>query len=569
MREMHSTLRPPFRALLPVFAIGIAQAIILCAMILLIWSIIDELILAVRFAQPLGHVYLNVALLGVVALMNASLRGVEFRLSESIGYEVVRRLRMEMYGHLQGMAPGQIRHRSRGGLILRFTGDLTMFRTWISRGLVRGSIAACVVTGVAIALLILSPLLALTLLTFLLAGSALSLTVGRRLRRVTLSVRRARSALTSNIDEQLHSLAVVQVFGRAGGEFARLSRHNDALTRKLIREATQRAWLRALSSATGLLAPVAVIAVGVFEISNGRASLGLIIASVYATRVLTTPVRNIGLAHDYWQRAQVSRRKIMDFFASRSRSLDGPGLQRMRVRRARVEFDDVCVDGLLHGVTAIAAPGDVIAITGATGSGKSTLLATIARLVEPDSGAVRINGRPITEFTLRSMYRNIGMVSPDLPLLRGTVRRNLTYRAPRATPAEIARIAQLCRLDDIVPEARGGLDFWITEGGSNLSVGQRQRIALGRALMGNPPLLLLDEPTASLDDASRAIVHRVIRRHHGTTFLVTHDRSEARLADKVWVMAAGQLVETMTGAEYRERTRSVRPEGTSWRPAVV
>jgi ATP-binding cassette, subfamily B, bacterial len=567
--SVRSALRVPYRALVPVFVIGLLQALTLGALIVLVWRIIDSLILAVRFAEPLGHVYSMIAVLTVVAVLNAALRAVEFSLAEAIGYRVVRRLRMFLYRHLQGMAPNQIQGRSRGGLILRFTGDLTMFRTWISRGFVRAIVAVIVVMGGAVVLLVLNPLLALTLLAFLCAGSALSLSVGRRLKRVTYSVRRKRSALTSNMDEQIHSLAVVQVFGRSAGEYSRLSRQNDSLTATLIREAGQRARLRGLSSVTGLLAATAVITVGVFEISIGRATLGMLIAAVYAARALITPVRDLGLAHDYWQRAQVSRRKLEDFLSSRSRNLDGPNLDRLRVRRARIEFQDVHVDGILHGITATAAPGELVAIMGPTGSGKSALIALLARFIEPSQGQVHVNGRALSEFTLRSTYRNIGMVSPDLPLMRGTVRRNLTYRQRNASPEEVNRIATLCRLDEIVPAERGGLETWVTEGGRNFSIGQRQRIALGRALLGNPPLLLLDDPTANLDAGNKALFERVLNHHHGTSFLVTHDPDQASLADQVWIMEAGRIAEILSGDQYRDRLWESRRKGVPWQRVVA
>ncbi|MBA2243768.1 MAG: ABC transporter ATP-binding protein [Gemmatimonadetes bacterium] len=551
--DLREALRVPYAALTPVVLLGIAQAIALGALIVLVWRVIDDVILAVRFAQPLGPVYRLLALLAVVALVSALLRATEFRIAERIGYEFVRKLRMAMYAHLQGMAPRQIQYRSRGSLILRFTGDLTMFRTWISRGLSRGIVAGIMVLGGAVVLFVLNPWLSLTMLSFLFMGSALSLSLGRRLRGVTRVVRRKRSALTSNVDEQVHSLAVVQVFRRSAGEYVRLSRQNDSLTRTLFREAAMRARLRGVSTGTGLLAAVAVMAVGVYEIDRGRATLGLIVAAVYAARALATPVRNIGLAHDYWQRAHVSRSKILDFLGSRSRDLDQPGLEKLRVRRARVEFRNVSVEGALREISATAPPGELVAIMGPTGAGKSTLLSLLARFIEPDQGEVVINGRPLSDFTIRSTYRNVGIVSPDLPLMRGTIRRNLTYRKRTASEEEVQRVVLACRLDEILTGLPGGLDSWVTEGGKNLSMGQRQRIALGRALMGNPPLLLLDEPTANLDPESKDVFHRVMTRHLGTVLLVTHDSAEAALADQVWRMESGRVVEVLSGEEYRDR----------------
>ena len=167
------------------------------------------------------------------------------------------------------------------------------------------------------------------------------------------------------------------------------------------------------------------------------------------------------------------------------------------------------------------------------------------------------------ESTLRSRLRQIGMVAPDLPLMRGTVRRNLTYRKPAATDAELDRVLMACHLDELLDELPNGLNTWLTEGGRNLSVGQRQRLALGRALLGNPPVLLLDEPTQNLDEASREVFRRVIAHNKGTVLLVTHDAGVAALADHVWSMDDGRIIEVLGGQEFRERRWASRRQADS------
>jgi ABC-type multidrug transport system fused ATPase/permease subunit len=137
--------------------------------------------------------------------------------------------------------------------------------------------------------------------------------------------------------------------------------------------------------------------------------------------------------------------------------------------------------------------------------------------------------------------------------MRGTVRRNLMYRNPQASDDELQRIIMSCHLDEVLAVLPAGLDTWLNEAGNNLSSGQRQRLALGRALLGNPPILLLDEPTVNLDEASKEVFRRVITHHQGTVLLVTHDPAEAALADDVWMMRNGSIVEVVEGDVYRER----------------
>jgi ATP-binding cassette subfamily B protein len=550
-----------------IVTIGLGQVATLVAVLLLTRSVVNDMTpdtVGTAAAAAWRAALVDLGLLVGVVLLHGWLRAVEFSQCEKIGYEIVRKLRMRMYRHLQGMTPREFQGRARGGLLLRFVGDLSMTRMWLSRGLLGGLVALIVLLGTVTVLVVLTPWIGLAIVTVLAGGAALSLASGRAMRAATSSMRRRRSLVMSNIDEQMNSLPVVQVFGRSAGEYARLSRQNDSLNRGLFLVAELRGRLRGISSASGLLAVVAVLAVGLVEVRRGTASVGLVFGSILVARQLNAPVRTLGLAHDYWHRAQVSEQKILDFLSSSSRGLDQPGLERLRVRRGRIEFRDVAVPGALRGITLAASPGQLVAVTGPTGAGKSTLLNTVARLVDPVDGEVLIDGQVLASTTPRSTFRHVGIVSPDLPLLRGTVHRNLTYAVPGASDEEIQRVILAIGLDQVLAELPDGLKTWVTEGGRNLSVGQRQRIALGRALLGNPPVLLLDEPTANLDPVGREAFRRAVVRHQGTVLLVTQDAEEMALADHVWVLRDGTVEQSLSGDEYRDQLWTANQRGRAW-----
>ncbi|MGQ0574045.1 MAG: ABC transporter ATP-binding protein [Pseudonocardia sp.] len=550
-----------------VVALGLGQALALITFALLVILVANQVnaeslgpAADAAWRTTLGQL---AALAGVAALYGL-LRALEFSQAEKVGYEVVRRVRMQMYAHLQGMTPAQVQHRSRGGLLLRFIGDLSMLRTWISRGLLGGLVALIVLIPTVAALSVLNVAIGLTLVAVLSAAAAVSLLSGRAVRNATRTMRRRRSLLIGNLDEQLHSLPVVQVFGRSNGEHARLSRQNDSLNRSLYRVAELRGRLRGISSVAALLAVVAVLAVGLVEIRRGTATVGLVVAALVMTRLLVTPVRTLGLAHDYWHRGQVSRQKVLDFLRSGGRALDPPELDALRVRRGGIEFRDVVVPGALRGVTLRAEPGELVAVTGPSGAGKSTLLRLVARLADPIGGSVLVDGQDLATVTPRSTFRKIGMMSPDLPLMRGTVRRNLVYSRPDVDLHEIQRVIAAAGLEELLAELPHGLGTQLVEGGTNLSVGQRRRLALGRALLGNPPILLLDEPTANLAAATRAEFRSLVARHHGTVLLVTHDPDEIAMADQVWTLDGGRVRETCSGDEHRDRMWIESRGGASW-----
>ena len=357
--------------------------------------------------------------------------------------------------------------------------------------------------------------------------------------------------------------------GHINGEYGRLSRQNDSLTRSLIRVARIRGRLRGLAATTGLLSTVVVLGVGLYEVRRGLVTVPEVVAALIIARFLTRPVRTLGLAHDYWHRGLVSRQKVVDFLVSSSRHPHEESLDRIRVRRGRIEFTDVVVPGALAGITGVIEPRRILAVTGPSGAGKSALLKVIARQIEPVSGVVTIDDQLLCATAPSSMGRHLGFVSPDLPLLRGSVRRNLTYAADQATPEEIQRVVLGLGLDEAMrrtgPE---GVKTWLLEGGRNLPAGDRQLVALGRALMGNPAILLLDEPFTGLDADARIRAREMVIRHRGTVVWVTQDDDDIELADEVWLMENGRLVEVLDGADHRDRRwLSASGGGPRWRAA--
>jgi len=548
--------RIPGKVYAKAIAIGLGQVATLVAYIFLLRLIVDGLAPAtVGAAADLQWRWapIQAGQLGLVALLHGWLRAAGFNVAETAGYEAVRVLRMKMYGHLQGMTPRQFQHRARGGLLLRFLGDLSMTRLWISRGVLSGIIAAIVMVGALAVLFFFSVWMSLAIVVTVAVGAAASFLAGQRMRQATRVMRRRRSLVMSNIDEQLNAQPVVQVFGRSAGEYSRLSHQNDELTRALVRVARLRGYLRGVSTAFALLALGAVLTVGLFEVRRGTATIGTVVGFVVVTRQLSGPVRTLGLAHDYWHRAQVSVGKIKEYLRSSTRDLDSGGHAPLRVRKGSINFMSVSVQGALSEVDLQVAPGDVVAITGEGGSGKSTLLGLVSRTVDPDGGCVIIDGQMLSKTALRSASRWIGAAGPELPLMRGSLWRNITYASPRASEEEVERVLSATGLDEMLLDLPYGLQTWVTEGGLNLSYSQRQRIALARALVGNPPILLLDEPTLGLDQKAKADFAAILARYDGTVLIATQDPREIAMANTVVVLKGGAVAEVMYGEEYRDR----------------
>jgi ATP-binding cassette subfamily B protein len=547
--------------------IALLQVAVLIGYVLLIRAIVDALAPGTvgAAAQLVWQTAIvQVIALATLALFNGWLHAIEFSITERIGYRIVQDLRMRMYKHLQGMSIRQFQGRARGGLLLRFLGDLSMTRMWVSRGVLGGLVAVIALGGAIMGLGILNLWMTLGIVGTLLAGAAASLAAGHAMRRATRTMRRRRSLVMSNLDEQMNTLPVIQIAGRSRGEYDRLARQNDTLTRALIRVARLRGYLRGIAVASAMLAVTAVLITGLFEVRRGGTTVGTVVGFAIIVRQLAGPIRRLGLAHDYWHRAQVSQQKILEFLASSSRQLDDPTAEPLRVGKGAIEFQHVSVDGALSDVNISIPAQAFVAITGPGGAGKSTLLSLVARTIDPTAGSIVIDGQPLEHTTLRSIARWIGAVGPDLPLTRGTVRRNLTYAMPDASDDELHRVLAVTGMDDLLDDLPNGLDTWVTEGGRNLALSQRQRVALGRAIMGAPPILLLDEPTNGLDDKGRDRLLQTLSRHRGTVLLASHDSRELALADSVIVLADGRVVTEVPGDEFRDRLWLAEQKGMDW-----
>lgn len=464
--------------------------------------------------------------------------------AEWLGQHYATEVRLVLYDRLSACAPRAFQKRSHGGVALRFVGDMTSLRRWVSLGLARLTVAGIMTIGALTALALLNWPLALTISVILLIGFALAFKLGGALYAATKESRRRLSHLAANVNEKVATMAVVQVFGQTSRERDRMARQTLRLQYSMISKARAAGHILAVTEATAALATAAALMIGVIEVTSGTASAGTVVAALSIIGILIPPLRDLGRVPEYWHGAQVSREKLIEFLDTPSLVQEIPDAPHLQQQHGKLEFDAVSVAGGVSQFSATLEAGTVVALVGPNGAGKSTLLSLAARLVDPDQGAIRLDDQILAEHSLASIRRAIGMAGPDFPLLRGTIEKNLLYRWPDAPIEEIERIQQLCAIDDIIATLPAGLKSRIAEGGAGLSVGQRQRIALARALLGNPALLLLDEVDANLDPKSSLIVDRVLKEYSGTVLQVTHRLEHVRSADVIWYLEQGRLIES-------------------------
>lgn len=542
--------------LLRLFFNGVLQAGATAGSVLLIKLTFDNFIDLSQSAPVKSLTWFGLGFL-LFALVSAGLRMLERVDAEQLGQDYVHKLRLVLYAHLSSLPPRKLQQRSRGSIMLRFIGDLTALRQWISLGLARLLVAGVTITGALLALAFISWPLALTAGIILLPGIALTLLLGKPLLYAVRTARRRRSFLAGNLNEKVASMAVVQVSGQTRREQNRVERQSGRLKTAMILRAWVIGSLRAVTTATTAIATASTLLVGAVLAAEGKATPGTVVAAMSIIAFLMPSLRDLGRVYEYWQGARVSLEKLQQFLGSPPQTAKQRRVSGLKHGPGELVFRKVSVPGSLTGFTATAAPGSLIAIVGPNGAGKSTVLSLAARLVDPERGKVRLDGRDLSRFGRDSLRQIVGMVSQDLPLLRGTISKNLRYRWRSAPAVELDRVRAVCGIDEMLAGLPDGVNTRITEGGTSLSAGQRQRITLARALLGNPRILLLDEADTNLDPGTSEVFSSILTNYEGTVLMVTHHLDRALCADVLWYMENGKLIATGKPDELLQSDRRV------------
>ena len=483
----------------------------------------------------------SVGLLGSTGLA-AWLRYVERIDAERLGQEYIHRVRLSIFDRMSHFAPRALGRRSTGASMLRFVGDLAAIRRWVCLGLAR-IVVSLIVTVIAIGVLgYLDPYLALCSMIILCLGLGWNLMMGPKIHRVVSETRRLRGRLAGNINEKIRSFAVIQAFNQLKRERQRFSKQSRQLRAAMIERARASAGMRAINEGATALSMGAILSLGALEVFRNQTSAGNVVAAMAVVGFLSNAFRDLGRVHEYLQAYRVSRQKILDFMQTkplRGRSAKLPALQ---ISKGEIELRQIKIRGSLKNISGTIPGGSKLAIIGDNGAGKSTLLQLIARLVDPTTGKVLIDGQDISRCNLASIRQAIGIVSPDLPLLKGSIRYNLRYRAPNASEEELNRVKELCGIEELLAQLTGGENFRLQEGGENLSLGQRHKLAIARALLGQPAILIVDEIDANLDKQAAQVLEDVLNNFQGTILLVSRAEERLALADSYWHLANGKLI---------------------------
>ena len=488
-----------------------------------------------------------------IAIADAALTYFDGQLSEVASQKAVYELRRTLFGHLQrlSIAFHQSADTRLGDLLSRLSGDIGALQDLAADG-----VSNIVTNGLTLA----SVAVVLFWLDWPTAIAALLLTVPMALytkqntkimRQAMRAARRQEGRVSAVLQESLSYIKLVQAYGREDQEAKRLSRVSNRSLDANIRAATLLARLTPSVSLMSSVGYALLIVLGIDRVVSGHLTAGELLVLLSYVRGAQSPIRQLAKLSYSVSKAGASLERIREVLNLEPTIVERPSAVRLRLSGpASVEFRDVTFGysrdrPVLQHVSLRVAPGELVAVVGATGSGKSTMLSLLPRFYDPWAGAVYIAGHDVRDLTLRSLRASIGLVLQDSLIFRTTVLDNIAYGRPDASDAEVIAAAEASGAAMVAARLEDGYDTVVSERGASLSGGEKQCIGIARAMLKDAPIVVLDEPTSAMDAHTERLVMAGIARllRNRTGFIIAHRLATVMRADHVVVLDEGRIVE--------------------------
>jgi ATP-binding cassette subfamily B protein len=457
-------------------------------------------------------------------------------------------LRNAIYERLQRLDFAGHDRLHTGQLVSRSSSDVTLIQGLLQfLPIMAGNVVMVVVSIVIMA--VLSPLLALVMVVSLPVLLAVAWQMRSKVFPATWHAQQEAGVVAGVVDEAVTGVRVVKGFGQEDRELAHLTDASRTLYSSRARLVRVQAWYTPILSAIPSLTMVAILGLGGWLVTDGHISYGTFFAFMSYVALMVPPVRMLAGLFAIGQQARAGAERVLDILDTNPLITEPPDAIELPPARGEVNFE-----GVRFGYTAEhpvldhfdlhVAPGEVVALVGASGSGKSTVTALLPRFYDAGAGRITVDGLDVRDLTLDSLRRQVGVVFEEAFLFSDTVRNNIAYARPDATDAEVEAAAAAAGAAGFIRELPEAYDTLVGERGLTLSGGQRQRVALARAILTDPRILVLDDATSAVDAATEEAIHDTLRSIMAdrTTILIAHRRSTLRLAQRIVVIDHGRVV---------------------------
>ncbi|MEQ8753483.1 MAG: ABC transporter ATP-binding protein [Coleofasciculus sp. G1-WW12-02] len=519
-------------------------------------SLIAQLGVTDIFTQLLILALLSLIIWGLESIFEYAYNRLWRNLAQTIQHD----LRLDAYAHLQSLDLAYFEDRSTGRLMSILNDDINQLERFLDVGANEILQVSTTVVIIGATFLILAPgvaWMALLPMPFILWGS---ITFQRRLAPRYADVREKVSLLNGQLANNLTGITTIKSFTAEAYEIQRISAQSQAYSQSNRRAIALSAAFVPLIRILILLGFVGILLYGGMEAVAGRLAVGTYSVLVFLTQRLLWPLTRLGQTLDLYQRAMASTARVMNLLDTpitmHSGEISLPVTQvRGELALKNITFSYQGRHPVIENLSLHISAGKTIAIVGATGSGKSTLVKLLLRLYEVQEGTITLDGIDLRQLQLADLRRAIGLVSQDVFLFHGTVRENITYGSFDVTLSEVTEAAEIAEAHEFICQLPQGYDTIIGERGQKLSGGQQQRLAIARAILKNPPVLILDEATSAVDNETEAAIQRSLEKitQNRTTIAIAHRLSTVRNADCIYVMEKGKLVEQGTHEQLLEQ----------------
>jgi subfamily B ATP-binding cassette protein MsbA len=500
--------------------------------------------------------------LGLAALfcVQAVLNYIQAYLLSATGEQAVAGLRRELFGRLLEMPPGFFAERRTGELTSRLTSDIGLLQNVLSHQISEFSRQILALVGGVVLLTYLQPRLTLTALLVAPVVVGTAMVFGRRLRRMTIGVQDRVAEATAVAEEAFSQIRTVQSFVQERAERARYGERVRASVRTALQRAKVRGLFFGMLTFSTFAGIVFVLWQGGLLVLDGKLTAGALVGFLLYTITIAASIGALATSFTSYQEAVGAAERVFEILEMSPAIADPPAPVPLPApARGRVGFEDVTfryqadasLPWTLDRISLSVAPGEVVALVGPSGGGKTTLVSLLPRFWDVDRGRITLDGIDIRSLRLADLRGAIGVVPQEPALFSGTVRENIAYARPAASPADVEAAARAAHAHEFIERLPQGYETVVGERGVKLSGGQRQRVAIARAILKDPAVLVLDEATSNLDTESERLIEDALSKLlvGRTTLIIAHRLSTVQRADRLVVLDRGRIMEEGTHAE--------------------